>query len=345
MTYGVSTSTPPTPVTIAGANQPSKTTLNFVTFGSNCPSTGCFSSQNVQYGSPYILQIAVTPSNGTPCTNGGTLTTPGMPCPVGTITLTDGGKPLNDWPNAQNANATNVAKLNNQGFAEDQPVQLGVGSHSLVATFAPSSTTNTNFQASTSNTLSVTITQASTVTLVGSSSASITSGANVTLTTYVTTQSSGTGPTGSIQFSNGGTSLGSAMCAPTSAAANTNPPISQITAGTAYCTATLTAAVSRLYPPPAAKPRIRGVPVVPAAVALLSALVFALGWRWMPTGRRRAYACAALVAFTLVAGIAGCGGGGSGSSGSGPGTRTINAVYPGDTNYGPSNAQVKITVM
>jgi hypothetical protein len=239
-----------------------------------------------------------------------------------------------------------MAKLNNQGFAEDQPIQLGVGSHSLVATFTPSSTTNTNFQASTSNTLSVTITQASTVTLVGSSSTSITSGANATLTAYVTTQSSGGGPTGSIQFSNGGTSLGSAMCAPTSAAANTNPPISQITAGTAYCTATLTAAISGLYRPPAAKPRIRGVPVVPSAVALLSALVFVLGWRWMPTGRRRAYACAALVAFTLVAaGIAGCGGGGSGSSGSGPGTRTINAVYPGDTNYGPSNAQVKITVM
>ena len=347
MTYGVSTSTPPTPVTIAGTNQTSKTTLNFVSMASNCPSTGCLStgSQNVPYGSPYILQIAVTPSNGTPCTSGGTLITPGVPCPVGTITLTDGGKALNDWPNAGTANATNIAKLNNQGFAEDQPIQLGVGSHSLVATFAPSSTTITNYQASTSNTLSVTITQASTITVVGSSSTSITAGANVTLTAYVTTQSTGAGPTGSIQFSNGGTSLGSAMCTPTSGVASTNPP-AQITPGTAYCTATLATAISALYPPPAGKPWIRGVPVLPSIVALVSALLFALGWRSKPARRRRAYAYAGLTALALLfAGIAGCGGGGSGSSGSGPGTRTINAVYPGDASYGPSNASVKITVM
>ena len=50
------------------------------------------------------------------------------------------------------------------------------------------------------------------------------------------------------------------------------------------------------------------MPVVPLMVALVSLLLFALGWRWMPEGRRRAYAYAGLVAFVLlVVGIAGCG--------------------------------------
>ncbi|HWS96434.1 MAG TPA: hypothetical protein VN620_08175, partial [Candidatus Methylomirabilis sp.] len=343
---GVSSSTL-VPVTVNGTNQASTTKLSFVTFNSNGAPALSTGSQNVPYGSPYILQIAVTPTNGTICTsaNGGTLITPGVPCPVGNIALTDNGSALNDWPNAGTANATNIAKLNNQGYAEDQPVQLGVGSHSLVATFTPASG-NTNYASSTSNTLSVTVTQASTVAVVGTSSASITPGANVTLTAYVTTNSGGVGPTGSIQFSNGGTSLGSATCTPTSGTASTNPPIAQITPGTAYCTATLTAAISGLYPPPSWRPGVRGLPLLPLVVALGGALLFALGWRWMPAGRRRAYACAGLAAFTLLAaGIAGCGGGGSGSSGSGPGTRTINSVYPGDTNYKPSNASVPITIM
>jgi hypothetical protein len=341
---GVSSSTP-VPVTVNGTNQASTTKLSFVTFNSNGAPVLSTGSQNVPYGTGYILQIAVTPTNGTICTsaNGSTLITPGVPCPVGTIALMDGPNALNDWPNAGTANATNIAKLTNQGYAEDQPVQLGVGSHSLVATFTPASG-NTNYASSTSNTLSVTITQASTVAVVVTSSASITAGANVTLTAYVTTNSTGAGPTGSIQFSNGGTSLGSATCTPTSGAASTNPP-AQITPGTAYCTATLTAAISGLYPPPAWRPGARGLPLLPLVVALVSALFFAMGWRWMPAGPRRAYGCAGLAAFALLAaGIAGCGGG-SGSSGSGPGTRTINSVYPGDTNYKPSNASVKITVM
>jgi hypothetical protein len=86
--------------------------------------------------------------------------------------------------------------------------------------------------------------------------------------------------------------------------------------------------------------------VIPWIVALARAVLFALGWRSMPAGRRRAYAYTGLIAFALLAaGIAGCGGGGSGSSGTGPGPRTINAVYPGDTNYKPSNGSVTITVM
>jgi len=87
------------------------------------------------------------------------------------------------------------------------------------------------------------------------------------------------------------------------------------------------------------------VPVIPLVVALLSAALFLLGSRGLSAGRKRAYAYAGLLAFALLAGgIAGCGGG-SGSSGSGPGSRTIKATYPGDTNYTGSNIPITITIM
>jgi hypothetical protein len=242
----------------------------------------------------------------------------------------DGANPLNDFLN--NGTATNQASLNNQGFAEDQPINVNVGTHNITATYSG----DKNYAAAnTSNALTLTVTQASTITTVASSLSSITRGTSVTLTATVGTTGFGVGPTGSVQFSNGGTSLGTATCTPSNATATTS----------ASCTATLTTAISGLYPP-GGGPGPRGAPVIPWIVALVSAALFALGWRWMPAGRRRAYAYAGLIAFALLAaGIAGCGGGGSGSSGSGPGPRMINAVYPGDTNYKPSNGSVTITVM
>jgi len=82
-------------------------------------------------------------------------------------------------------------------------------------------------------------------------------------------------------------------------------------------------------------------------LALASLLLFALGLRWVPARRRRAFAVASLVAFVVLAGvIAGCGGGssGGGGGGGGGGTRTINATYPGDSNYSSSSGSVSITV-
>jgi hypothetical protein len=319
--------------TVAGANQASTLTVYYVGFDANGnPLTPTTNSQNFVYGSGngYILKIVVTGPNGS-CSFSPPNTKPAFPCPTGTIKLMDGPNPLNDFLN--NGTATNQASLNNQGFAEDQPINVGVGTHNITATYSG----DKNYAAAnTSNTLTLTVTQASTTTTVASSLSSITKGTNVTLTATVGTTSFGVGPTGSVQFSNGGTSLGTATCTPTNATSTTP----------ASCTATLTTAISGLYPPPERGPGPRGKPVIPWIMALASAVLFALGWRWIPAGRRRAYAYAGLIAFALLAaGIAGCGGGGSGSSGSGPGTRTINAVYPGDANYKPSNGSVQITVM
>jgi hypothetical protein len=153
------------------------------------------------------------------------------------------------------------------------------------------------------------------------------------LTAQVQTTSNGAGPTGTVSFTNGSASLGSANCVPTAYSVSTSTP--------AYCTATLSTAISGLYRPPVGEPKGPGLPVI---LALLSVLLFALGFRWMPEGRRRAYAYAGLVAFALlVVGIAGCGGGSS-SGGGGGTTRTINASYPGDTNYSSSSGTMQITV-
>jgi subtilase family serine protease len=332
-THAASSSTPPLALTVNGANQSSKTTLSFVTYGANNNPTLSTSAQNIQYGAAYILQIAVTNSGGTPCTNGGTLTTPGTPCPTGKITLTDGGNALNDWPTAGTPNATNVASLNNQGIAEDRPVQLAVGSHSIAAAYAG----DPNYQASTSNTLSVNVAKATTTTTASNNAVgSIVSGATVTLTAVVSTNSSGVGPTASVQFANGSANLGTAAtCTPTSGAQNA-------TNGTAFCTATLTTAISVLYPMPQNRPK---PPVVPIILLALSIVAYLALMRWMPENRKRAYAYAGLLVFGLLAvGIAGCGGGSGGGNNTGGKTVTVNANYSGDANYTSSSGQTQIVV-
>ncbi len=85
------------------------------------------------------------------------------------------------------------------------------------------------------------------------------------------------------------------------------------------------------------------LPWILVAMLALSAALYFAAVRGMEGSRRRVYAYAGLLAFALLAaGIAGCGGGGGGSS-SGK-TVTLNATYPGDTNYVTSNGSTSITV-
>jgi hypothetical protein len=324
----MSTSTPPLALagTVAGANFASKTTLNFVTFDSNGNPHLSTSSQSVPYGSPYVLSVVVTKSDGTNCGFFFPKTVPPIPCPTGTIALKDGANNLNDFPSGPASNATNLAKLSNQGgLVEDINVQLPGGSHSIVATFT---TGDTNYQSgSPSNTLSVTISPAATTTLVASSLGIVPSGGTVTLTAVVGSASnSNQGPTGTTNIG------GPVTCTPAAATAN----------GGASCSAQLpNTAISALFPLPSGGPRPT-LPLLPAFFALLSILLFAIGWKWMPEKRRRRYAYAGFVAFALLAvSIAGCGGGGGGGGGH---MVTINANYVGDTNYAASSGSTTITV-
>jgi hypothetical protein len=330
-THATSTATPVKLTTaVAGAGYGTSVQLNFVTFDSNNNPVPTTQSQTVAYGSPYILNILAKKSgNSSTCGFNYPATLPSLPCPTGKITLTDGGSPLNDFPNGPNG-TTNQPGVSNQGLVEDALVQLTGGKHTILAAYAG----DANYAAGSSNTLSVTITPAQTTTLVASNLGSISSGTSVVLTAIVgSTSNSVQGPTGTVQFQNGGANIGSPVtCTPSAATANAG----------ASCSAQLTTTISALYPPPTG--RGPQVPMLPVLFALLSLVLFVLGWGWIPENRRRAYAYAGFLVFALMSvGIAGCGGGG-GSSGGGGKTVTINAAYAGDTNYSSSSGSTTINV-
>jgi hypothetical protein len=318
--------------------EPSKVSVNLVQFDANGnPLTPSPAATTLSYGSPYILLVAVTNNGGSLCTPPPFSNVQGNPstsCPTGTVMLFDGNPPapLNNFVVPNTTTPTNAAKLNNSGFAEDQPIQLPGGSHSITATYAGDNSFNAN---TASNTLSLTITPATTQITVAANSTSIVAGSMVTLTaTVVGPTSNGAAPTGTVQFTNGSTALASAPC-------GSGTPFNQNTGAPPMCTASITTALSLLAPPaaPWQMPRIKSGPMWSAAFALLA--LFLLLVRRVAPRYRPAYACIGLLLFACAAaGIAGCGGG---SSTTGH-TDTIKAAYSGDTNYATSTAQTAVSV-
>jgi subtilase family serine protease len=153
-TYGGSDSNA-VPVTVS--TESSLTKVALVTYN---PSTQIFTygATSATYGSPYVLRVDVTNSGGTLCApsqypNRGV---PSYPCPTGTVTVTppptDQGAPSSATPG--------VYALNSQGYAEDQYIQLPGGTYNFVASYAGDS----SYTASSSPTVPVTITKASTTT-------------------------------------------------------------------------------------------------------------------------------------------------------------------------------------
>jgi hypothetical protein len=206
------------PVTLNVTKENSTTAVNFVTFNGNTPVT---TTTSVEYGSSYILQIAVKDAEGNQC--GSQV----AGCPTGNVTLTDNGQPLKDF------SGSNTVKLSSLGIAEDQPVQLAAGSHALAASYIGDNSFNSSSSSPPTN---VTITKATTITTVTAApAAGITPNTSVTLTATVSTQSSGVGPTGSVVFSINGTQVGTAVAVVSHAASglNSGSPVM------AFATATL----------------------------------------------------------------------------------------------------------
>jgi len=325
--------------------QQSETTVNLVTFDAN-GNPSFSSATSLPYGSPYILLISVTktyPAGAAiplcvppPFSTTAVLVQAfgaSLPCPNGTVTLLDNGNSLPDFLVPNTSTPTNSAKLNNTGFAEDQPIQLPGGPHSLTASFAPS---DHSFTSSTSAARALTITTAATATAISASSTSILPGASITFTAVVSSSSnSSQGPTGTVQFyvmqanTNVIAMLGSpATCTPAAATA---------TAG-ASCTATLPPTSISLLAPPASRweiPRVYLGPLWTTALVLLA--FFLLMLPRVPTAKRRVYAYAVFACATV--GIAGCGGGGGGGGGTGH-IDDITATYSGDANYATSGSAV-----
>jgi hypothetical protein len=196
------------PVLVTVSKESTKAAVTLDTFDSS----GNLISSNATtaaYGSAYIMRVDVTNASGSSCStnlNNGTIPPINtIPCPTGNVSITDNGAALNDFTNSNSGVASNVAPLNSQGFFEDQPIQLPGGNHSIVAAYAG----DTSYTSSTSAADAISITKAGTgVTMNPIPNASV--NFPITLGATVTTASSGVGPTGTMTFTSGGTTLGTA---------------------------------------------------------------------------------------------------------------------------------------
>jgi hypothetical protein len=306
--------------------------VSLVTFDSSGRPMLSTSAMSLPYGTAYILRVDVTNSSRQQCSS------VVVPCPTGNVTLLDKGSPLKDFLVPNTTTATNTASLNNAGFAEDQPIQLNASAtpHSITATYAGDGSYAAQ---SSSNTLSVTITQAGTTMMVTSNVATITSGGSVTLTATIATQSSGVAPGGTlatpVQFLNGTTPItGTVTFTATDGSAN----------NFASTTWVLTTTLSALGIPDTSSPWRPKLPPGLFWLLVCCALLYGFFLWNIPPARRRGYAYAGLAVFALAAaGIAGCGGGG-GSKTPQPRTVTITAKFAGDSNYTASSGTTTITV-
>jgi hypothetical protein len=321
--FASSTSTPGVPVVVNP--EASRLQYGIVTFDPVSGNITSTNSTSFAYGSPYILRMDILNSSGNVCqplVNGGTVTGCAFDA-TGIVTIKDGTGPLD----------AGTFVINSAGHAEDQPIQLSVGTHSLSATYSGDISYS---PVTTAVTDTVMVTKAATTTQVVPSPSSVVSGGSVTLTATVATNSSGVGPTGTVQFKNGSaTLLTPVTCTPTAGSSS----------AAASCTATLVTTLTSLIPPPVPRqmPRIPAEPIW--IVSFLFLIAFLLILRRVPP-TRRAYDFAALVLFMVAAaGIAGCGSSGGGGGGGGGHTDSITAVYSGDANYsGSTSAAVGVTV-
>jgi hypothetical protein len=263
--------------------------------------------------------------------------------PTGTVTFKSGTTTIGTGTVTGTAAVLTGTGTNASGTATASVTFSAAGAQTVTAVYSGDG----NYAASTSPAITVTSAAGSQVTtsVVTASAMSISSGGSVTLTAKVTgTNNNAAGPTGTVQFMNGTTALGTAAtCTPT-AGTSTTP-------GT--CTATLMTTLSLLTPPSGSNraPRSPFGPMWIVAGLLLSAILLGLSrLRVAPLTRRLGYACAGALLFAcLAAGITGCGGGsssgGGGGGGTTPHTDAITGVYSGDATYaGSTSAAVSISI-
>ena len=183
-TYGASDSTIPIPVTVNPEG--STATVTAMSFDSN----GNSISSPVPYGDFTYVRVDVTGA------------TSGQENATGTVNLTDNGVAI---VNPTGGTTLNFS-LNTEGYLEDQTAFLAVGAHSFKATYGGDASYNAS---PASAAVALTVVPAATVTTVRPSPSVVTSTQNVTLTAFVDTQSFGKAPTGTVNFYNNGTQIGS----------------------------------------------------------------------------------------------------------------------------------------
>jgi len=280
------------------------------------PATGQLTNNvsSVQFGSNYLIRMNVTGASGACAGNSPN----SSGCPTGSISLTDGGNPLDGG----------TFNLNASGYTEDQFEDLGVGSHTLGATYSG----DASFNAATPAADTVMVTQNTTSAAATATPSSIVRGGTVTLSATINTTSfSNVLPTGTVTFFNGTTQIGSPVAVTATASFNS-------TTGFDQATASITTTLSTL--PPLASPRMPKLRTLPVWIVGFLAMALLLYFA-KASPKRRAFGYAAIVFAALFVGaMAGCGGGGGG----GAHTDTITVKYSGDTNYTSSTSSVSVTV-
>ena len=247
--------------------------------------------------------------------------------PTGSVTFKDGTNTIGTGP-VTPAGATATAGAS--GTASLSTTFATTGSHSLTAVYGG----DTNYGTSTSSAVSLAVGQ-TTTTMVTSSSANLPAGGgSVTLTATVVGTGTGASPTGTVQFMNGSTALGTAQtCTAVSGASSPT------------CKATLTTTLSFVVPPtgPRLIPTLRIPWTVFAGVTLV--MILLLNLKRVPTRYRRVYASVCLLLLaSLIAGFAAACSSGYGGGG-GVHYDYITAVYSGDATYvGSTSPQITITI-
>ena len=162
------------------------------------PATGIETNPNATMATfgaaPALLRINVTSQSGDTCVNNAPSSSG---CPTGSVTVTDNGKPLD----------AGTFPLNSNGYAEDQVIDLSGGVHNLKATYSG----DNSFSAPAAATDTVTINPVTTTNTLTASPSQIQFGLTVTLTASISAQNifSSIGPTGTVTFFSGTTSVGS----------------------------------------------------------------------------------------------------------------------------------------
>jgi len=185
----------------------------------------------------YWLRVDVTNSSGNVCYS----STTGIPtyqCPTGQVTVTDNGQPPLDL-GAPSGTTPGTYKLNSQGHAEDQFIQLTGGAHNaLAARYAG----DNSYGSSTGTAAAVTVTQAGTGISVQANNTTVTPNQSVTLTALVSTSSIGFAPSGAVNFVNGVTPMtGTVTYAPADASASGFASLTATLVTSFTTTATITA--------------------------------------------------------------------------------------------------------
>ena len=184
-----------TSVTVAP--EASKVSIAYELFNPSNGATTNSSATTAEFGTPSLLRVNVTSQAGDACANNA----PGNSgCPTGTITLTDNGSALDGGTFA----------LNSLGYTEDQAIDLPGGSHNLAAKYNGDSSFNPPNPDPTTASLTLTPTPTQTV-FVPMGNGTV--GQSFTLEAWIPSEDpiySNIGPTGTVTFLLGTTTLGTA---------------------------------------------------------------------------------------------------------------------------------------